>query len=225
MSFHEQAVIEEIKELMKEIAELNALDLDFKKEELDVLMSAAKLLHERCAVINYLRNKENLREENKLAEEQKRESQLTEIEEKQEEIIAEKEEEISIEEEIAVNLSSALDKEESVQKKNLTALSLHEKLSQATANKSISSKMQLGKILNLRTAIGLNDKFAYVNELFGGNVDTFNRAIDELNHLESFESALKLIEFQYEKNYKWDFENPTVKQFIALIERRYLHHS
>ena len=100
--------------------------------------------------------------------------------------------------------------------------SLNERLSrQATTRRSIASNIRR-PISNLKTAIGINDRFLFINSLFQGNPAVFDRALDELNYLTSFEEAQRFVDFEFRERYKWDMEDPTVVDFMNYVHRRYL---
>jgi hypothetical protein len=82
---------------------------------------------------------------------------------------------------------------------------------------SATSK-SLPPISDLRKAIGINDRFFFQRELFGGNTDLFIQTIDQLNNLENMNAALAFIA----ANFKWDPRNEAVSSFIALLRRRYI---
>lgn len=82
----------------------------------------------------------------------------------------------------------------------------------------LASRLQRQPITNLATAIGLNDKFLFINELFGGSSEAYNRAIDELNNLASMDEARQLMQERGITS-----ANPEALQaFVELVERRYL---
>lgn len=89
-------------------------------------------------------------------------------------------------------------------------------------DKSINTRIQRQPIGDLRRAIGLNERFLYANELFNGNMEAFNLALNELNHIESVEDAFRIIDLQLKPKYNWVAENEAVTKFIDLVERRFL---
>lgn len=101
-------------------------------------------------------------------------------------------------------------------------LSVHEKIGVKKSSGSLLEKLKMQPIANLKSAIAINQRFLFSNELFKGNMEAFNQAINELNHLESLDEALRFINLQLAEKYLWDYENPTVVQFVELVERRYL---
>jgi hypothetical protein len=75
-------------------------------------------------------------------------------------------------------------------------------------------------ITDIRSAIGINDKFQFANELFGGNMQEYEIAIQQLNTAETIDSALEYF-MSIQQLYNWDNENATVKRLFDLVERRY----
>lgn len=75
-------------------------------------------------------------------------------------------------------------------------------------------------IADLKSTIGINDKFQFTNELFKGNMQEFNIAIEQLNASETKDSALSYLS-GLKQLYGWDEEHETVKRLLNLVERRY----
>lgn len=82
---------------------------------------------------------------------------------------------------------------------------------------------QLGNtpLTDLKAAVGLNERFLFANELFNGNMEAFNKALNELNHLESLADAERLINAQLTVQFSWDIENEAVERFLLLVKRRF----
>jgi hypothetical protein len=73
-------------------------------------------------------------------------------------------------------------------------------------------------VSSLTKAIGINDKFRFIKELFGGDSDLYNETIKRLDTTGSLISAISYIE----SNFSWDKNSDSVKQLISLIRRRYM---
>lgn len=84
----------------------------------------------------------------------------------------------------------------------------------------VPNKIQKPSIQDLTKAIGLNDKFLFANELFDGNMQEYNIAIQQLNGAGSLESAMDYFS-SLQQLYDWDMEKETVKQLVDLVDRRY----
>lgn len=92
-------------------------------------------------------------------------------------------------------------------------------------SKELSQKLADSRIDDLNKAMGLNDKFLYINELFGGNAARFKIAIDYFNQeAKSLNDARTYIERELIETFKWvtPLKADLSKQFIKLLRRRYL---
>jgi hypothetical protein len=87
-------------------------------------------------------------------------------------------------------------------------------------SENIAEKMMNTKVIDLKKAIPLHEKFHYTSELFAKNADHYNQFIDAMNTKETWKEAEGLLA-QAASMYKWDPENKTALQFIALIQRRF----
>jgi hypothetical protein len=93
-------------------------------------------------------------------------------------------------------------------------------INQAMANKQgndISSRSQSKPVADLRSSIGLNDKFLFIKELFSGRPDKYNQCIDNLNQASSFEEAMAFIE----ENCSWEEGNEVAEKLLSLVKRRH----
>lgn len=88
----------------------------------------------------------------------------------------------------------------------------------------LSQKLSASPIDDLKKALGVNEKFLYINELFGGNVNQFNSAISELNKGEDFDQARAYMEKELVESNEWmkKTKKTVAKDFIKLVRRRYL---
>ena len=80
--------------------------------------------------------------------------------------------------------------------------------------------MTNARINDLRQAIGINDKFLLINELFEGNISYYNKAIDELNSFQSLNGA-KTYLIELSVLHQWDVETAAVAKMEQLIERKF----
>ncbi|MDO4461986.1 MAG: hypothetical protein Q4C30_05765 [Bacteroidia bacterium] len=88
------------------------------------------------------------------------------------------------------------------------------------AAKSISSKdaIEYGTpVSDIRRAIGINDRFLFQRELFGGDATKLNQTLDAINACTSFEEAHAML-----KCFKWDETDATVEAFMKAVHRRFL---
>jgi hypothetical protein len=98
---------------------------------------------------------------------------------------------------------------------------LYEKLSSGKADQSIGSRLQRRKISDLRKAIGINEKFQFSKELFGGDITLYEQVINRLNDAADFKQAMAVIDSVAESR-SWSPDDTTLILFIEFIERRHL---
>lgn len=97
--------------------------------------------------------------------------------------------------------------------------SLNDKLKQ--------SKIDLGDSLteipirDLKKAIGVNDRFLYINELFRGDENMYERSIKTINSFSILPEAEYWIQRELKTKIGWNDDNLTVKQFCQLVKRRF----
>lgn len=81
----------------------------------------------------------------------------------------------------------------------------------------IGEKLIKNKLSDIQTAIGINDRFLFIRELFENNAEAYNSSIKFINETSNF----SVIEEHFKSNTNWDFENPTVIQFMELTKRKF----
>jgi hypothetical protein len=97
--------------------------------------------------------------------------------------------------------------------------SLNDKLKQ--------SKTELGETLkespvkDLRKAIGINDRFLFINDLFRGDEAMYERSIKTINSFTIFPEAEYWISRELKVKLGWNTEHPSVAHFDQLVKRRF----
>jgi len=106
-----------------------------------------------------------------------------------------------------------------VQEATTTPTSINEKLKQ--------SKIDLGDAYNevpirdLRKAIGVNDRFLFINELFRGDESMYERSIKTINSFSILPEAEYWIQRELKVKNGWNDSDELVKQFYQLVKRRF----
>jgi hypothetical protein len=100
-------------------------------------------------------------------------------------------------------------------------LTLNEKFNTNT-KPTLADTLQKRKIDNIKKNISINQRFMFINELFEGKVDAFNKAIDELESCHNHDEALKLIYNKYSKQYRWDQEDEEVIEFVGVVSKKFI---
>lgn len=98
--------------------------------------------------------------------------------------------------------------------------SLNDKLKQV--NLELSDTLQEIPVKDLKKAIGINDRFLFIKELFRGDEVMYERSIKTINSFSIFPEAEYWIKRELKLKLAWDETNPAVKQFDQLIRRRFL---
>lgn len=101
--------------------------------------------------------------------------------------------------------------------------SLNDKLSEQRQGKSLNERLKKAPIEDLKKAIGINQRYQFINELFKQNADHFNQVVDEINNCNNYKEALTIVKRDVAPNYKWDEEDNNVVAFMDLVERRHLN--
>ena len=76
------------------------------------------------------------------------------------------------------------------------------------------------KVDDLRTVININDKFSFMQELFGNNMRGYNDFIMHLNSLTSREEALAHVR-EVAAQYKWNEDSPVVRAFYRVFDKKF----
>jgi len=98
--------------------------------------------------------------------------------------------------------------------------SINEKIAQTKNDATIAGKMKQTPITDLKLAIGINEKFRFVNELFEGNLSDYNESINKLNALDNIENAENYFNSLAAK-YKWNINSNTCIILKNIVSRRY----
>lgn len=83
-------------------------------------------------------------------------------------------------------------------------------------NKSSESKLANGPISSLRAAIGLNDRFLFIREIFDNNTEKYNKIIEQLDKLETIQEAVDYLKANLTLQ-----KNDTSLKFVDLLKRRF----
>ncbi len=98
--------------------------------------------------------------------------------------------------------------------------SINDTFSSQQESKSLADKLSKKPIGDLSEAIGLNQKFLFMNDLFAGENNLYKEAVNTLNNFSNFIEADEYINVLTSKH-NWDKSSRSVKDFIELVERRY----
>lgn len=112
----------------------------------------------------------------------------------------------------SIVISSEKPKEEKTDTDEILNDQLQKKSTEVIGEKLINNKLS-----DIQTAIGINDRFLFIRELFENNLEAYNSSIKFINET----GNISVIEEHFKNNTNWDFENPTVIQFMELTKRKF----
>ena len=80
----------------------------------------------------------------------------------------------------------------------------------------LEHKLSNRPVSSIQSAIGINDRFQYIRELFEGSADEFVKAVSDLDSMNDMKEAVDYLQ----SNFKWK-KNETSLKFVNLIKRRF----
>ena len=162
------------------------------------------------------------------------------IEEKIEEIpevielyIPEPEVKIEVQEEIIMEIvipepdkveiiENKVDDTTKIEKSEDKEATLNESLKPLQKKLSILDRANQEKLVDLKSAITINQRFMFVNELFKGESKVFQESLEKVDICVSYEEAINLLLDSYANKYDWDTDKEEVAEFFELIGRKFV---
>jgi hypothetical protein len=95
---------------------------------------------------------------------------------------------------------------------------LGESIDQPIQYQEISSRLYSKPITNLATAIGINERFLYIRELFGNDTKKYEQAIEIMNSAASFNDAYNYMI----RDFTWDMDSELVQGLLELVRRKFI---
>ena len=97
--------------------------------------------------------------------------------------------------------------------------SLNDKLKESVLE--IGHKLTDSPIRDLKKAIGVNDRYLFINELFRGDEAMYERSLKTINSFRMFPEAEYWIERELKVKLGWEEHKSTTKHFYHLVRRRF----
>jgi len=97
--------------------------------------------------------------------------------------------------------------------------SLNDRLKQSKSE--IGDRLGEMPVKDLKQAIGINDKFQFIQELFRGDVDMYERSIKTINEFRSLQEAEYWIERELKIRQGWLDDTRSVQHFYSLVKKRF----
>lgn len=230
-------LIDELKNLAQEILQLS------EESEITVLRDKTIDLFEKITILNYEKeSKKSLEEKESPPMESDKKNQEEPIELVDEKSTDKSEEELT--EKIPVDLENLFIptfdsiKEDMSQKEEFkdtitieeTERFFEKKRIEKIQKKPTQKRVEINskqlslhdKLLSSTIQIGLNDRIAFVNNLFNFSQADFNKVLSTLNDFENKKEAFDFINYTVKPKYNWNGKEDLVDRFLTIIERKYL---
>ncbi|WP_373942025.1 hypothetical protein OEG92_01120 [Polaribacter sejongensis] len=85
----------------------------------------------------------------------------------------------------------------------------------------VAAPKSLNDKFSANIQIGLNDRIAFVKNLFDGSQEDFNRVVSQLNTYGTEKEALKFINKMVKPDYDWSTQQELEARFIEIVERKF----
>lgn len=92
---------------------------------------------------------------------------------------------------------------------------------EADAKPAVNLFSDLKVSKDIRTAIGINDKYLFLNELFNNHKSNYEETLDQLNRFATLEEAENWIKTKVATAHKWDKDDSTVEGFYAILRKHF----
>lgn len=102
-------------------------------------------------------------------------------------------------------------------------VSVNDRLGTDNTEHTLGDKLRKMPISDLRSAIGLNQKFWFINNLFNDDGSAYNTFIDRINTQENLAHAMKIVNDEIKEQFNWEeVEDKSVNKFLDFVERRFM---
>ena len=97
---------------------------------------------------------------------------------------------------------------------------LNDRLSTQEGN-SLADVHQRSRIDSLKGSMTLNQRFSFLNSLFGSDLAGFEEALSQVEQCTTFDQARDVLETRYSVKHNWHLRAEDVKEFMGLVKRRF----
>ncbi len=189
---------------MNNILELYGQDESFTQSEKNLLLDYNQKIRDAISLLNVEDSEEILIKNNHANSIKKEDSSIHETFDKLSEVIS-----------IHVSENNAISK---------TVADKYPELFHFKKAEDLLEKLDSTHIDNIQRALGLNQRILTQNELFRGDKNSFETAVQKLNGMNHFDEARAYLCEEIIPEYDWINEDRIKKaqEFIKLVKRRYL---
>ncbi|MFM7217674.1 MAG: hypothetical protein ACKO1U_06625 [Bacteroidota bacterium] len=120
---------------------------------------------------------------------------------------------------ITGDVQALFEAQESIADQFKESVTLAETMAPKSSQPRISEKHK--HITDLTTAIGINERFYYIQHLFAGNAGVYHLTLERLNKENDRDAAMTYLNSEVAGKYGWDSSAQAVRNFMELVERRF----
>ena len=84
-------------------------------------------------------------------------------------------------------------------------------------NKATVEQIAKGAISDINKAVGVNDRYLLIRDLFGGSAEEYERVVATLNAFDNLEDCMIYID----EHFDWNPNSDGAKMLMELLERKY----
>lgn len=98
---------------------------------------------------------------------------------------------------------------------------INEKFENESQSSSIVEVHETEKISEIQKSINVNQRYMFLNDLFGGESKEYEQALIKVENSASFDDSVELLVQNYSKKYEWDMNSDEVKELLKVIFKRF----
>lgn len=103
-----------------------------------------------------------------------------------------------------------------------TLKTIEEPIKVNTIQSNPAQKKSLNDSIGGGLSIGLNDRLAFIKNLFDGSSDDYQRVLSQVNTMESFDAAAKFLLDNVKPDYNdWQGKEEYSERFMAIVEKNF----
>ncbi len=99
--------------------------------------------------------------------------------------------------------------------------SLNDSLKGKEPSRELSERLGDAPIRDLKKAVGINDRYLFISELFRGDETMYERSIKTINNFSIYQEALYWMERELKLKLAWNMDKHSTKLFYQLVRRRF----
>lgn len=99
-------------------------------------------------------------------------------------------------------------------------MTLNDKLKRES-KQTLADTLKKPGITSLKQSLGINQRYTFMKELFGNDADVFNDAIEKVDEIEDYESAINYLIDHYAREYNWDDKEEVTGELFHMLSRKF----